>query len=335
MGAWVAGGSPMPHLPSSLVPSVSLSPSPAASASRCPGAAAAGQGRCPSPGSTRSGTSPAGPTPVGASPPFAPAAGKRWSLNFSEEFNGSDYNHSRLTPCFDWNTGSCTASFNDGRERYLPSQVTVSNGTAKLTATPAATPYPSSACQNDSCTYNSGLLSTARPSADNGSDYLYKFTYGYVESRFKFPATQGFFTAFWMLPADTSYQYRSEIDILELLGDDPTTMFMTYSYDNRSQSFAVNKSKFNNGACPVRDYSKEFVSMGVDWEPNRIAWYIDGIKCAEYTDSSQIENGPMQLILNMMVDNNWQRRWGVGLTDDTLTRQLEVDYIRVYQQVPA
>jgi hypothetical protein len=41
----------------------------------------------------------------------------------------------------------------------------------------------------------------------------------------------------------------------------------------------------------------------------------------------------MQLILHMMVDNDWQRRWNVGLTDPTLVRQLEVDYIRVYQQV--
>jgi hypothetical protein len=33
-----------------------------------------------------------------------------------------------------------------------------------------------------------------------------------------------------------------------------------------------------------------------------------------------------------MVDNDWQRRWGVGLIDPTLVRQLEVDYIRVFQQ---
>lgn len=318
----------------SLASSPSASPSLRASASGCPAATAAGQSRCPSTAPTRA-TAPAGaPPPAGTAPPFAAATGKHWALNFSEEFNGSDYNHARLTPCFDWNTGDCTATFNNGRERYLPSQVTVSNGTAKLTAAPAATPYPSSACQNGLCTYNAGLLSTARPRADNGSDYLYKFTYGYVVSRFKFPATRGFFTAFWMLPASTSYSYRSEIDILELLGDDPTTMFMTYSYQDRAQSFAVNQGKFNNGACPVKDYSKDFVEMGVDWEPNRIAWYIDGVRCAEYTDASQIENGPMQLILHMMVDNNWQRRWGVGLTDPTLTRQLQVDYIRVYQQMP-
>jgi beta-glucanase (GH16 family) len=284
------------------------------------------------PSASASPTKPAAKKDQGGAPPFAAASGKTWKLAFTEEFNGSGYDHSKLTPCFDWNNGDCTATFNNGREYYQPSQVKVSGGTAKLIAAPAAA-HSSNACQNGTCTYKAGLLSTARPRADNGSDYLFKFTYGYVESRFKFPATQGFFTAFWMLPTATDYNYRSEIDILELLGDDPTTMFMTYHHDNRSKSFAVNKGKFNNGACPVKDYSKGFVRMGLDWEPDRIAWFIDGVKCAEFTDASAIENGPMQLILHMMVDNDWQRRWDVGLKDPTLTRQLEVDYIHVYQQV--
>jgi hypothetical protein len=34
------------------------------------------------------------------------------------------------------------------------------------------------------------------------------------------------------------------------------------------------------------------------------------------------------------VDHKWQQDWGVTLQDTTLVRQLEVDYIRVYQQVP-
>ena len=138
-----------------------------------------------------------------------------------------------------------------------------------------------------------------------------------------------------MLPADPSYNYRNELDILELLGDDPSTMFMTYHYNNRDQSFPVNTGKHNNGACPVKDYSKEFVDMAVDWEPDHIAWYIDGVKCAQFTDAAHIENGPMQIILHMMVDNDWQRQWNVGLTNPTLSRQLEVDYLRVYQQRPA
>jgi glycosyl hydrolase family 16 len=267
-------------------------------------------------------------------PPAPVPAGKHWKISFATEFTGTSFDHSKLTPCFDWNTGSCTSSFNNGREHYQPSQVGVSDGLAHLIAAPLNPPYANSACQNGSCTYKAGLLSTARPNASD-SKYLYTFTYGYVESRFRFPATRGFFTAFWMLPADPTYSYRSEIDILEELGNDPTTMFMTYGYNNRSQSYTPNKGQYNNGACPVKDYSKEYVRMGMDWEPGHIAWYIDGKKCGEFDGtSSQIENGPMQLILHMMVDNDWQRRWNVGLTDPTLTRELDVDYMRVYQQTP-
>jgi hypothetical protein len=302
--------------------SPSASPRPSASATRTP--------RTPQ-GCAVSGGTPGCP----AGPPVAASDGKRWRLSFTEEFNGGDYDHRKLTPCFDWNYGGeCTSTFNHGREHYQPSQVVVSNGTGKLIAAPRSPPFPSSACQNGSCTYKAGLLSTARPRADDGSGYLYKFTYGYVEARIKFPATQGFFTAFWMLPADPSYNYQSEIDILELLGDDPTTMFMTYSYGaDRSQAYNVNSGKHNNGACPAKDYSRGFVRLGLDWQPDHIAWYIDGKKCAQFSNASQIEDGPMQIILHMMVDNDWQREWNVGLTDPTLTRQLEVDYLRVYQQV--
>lgn len=315
--AGAAGGGLTTQVPNSATSAPAPTSKPATpGSSACPFAIAGGQVSCPT------------------APPLAAASGKRWTLSFAEEFSGTTYDHTKLTPCFDWNYGDCTSSFNNGREHYQPSQVVVSNGTAKLIAAPAAPPFPAEACQGGSCTYKAGLLSTARPRANNGSDYLYKFTYGYVESRFKFPATRGFFTAFWMLPTNTGYRYRSEIDILELLGDDPTTMFMTYSYNDRSQSYNVNRGKFNNGACAVKNYSTGFVRMGLDWEPNRIAWYINGEQCAVFTNASQIENGPMQLILHMMVDNDWQRSWNVGLTNPTLVRQLEVDYIRVFQQVP-
>ncbi len=40
----------------------------------------------------------------------------------------------------------------------------------------------------------------------------------------------------------------------------------------------------------------------------------------------------MQLILHMMIDNQWERDWGSVLTSQTLVRQLDVDYIRIYQQ---
>ena len=71
---------------------------------------------------------------MAGAPPVPPGPGQRWMLTFSEEFDGTDYDHEKLSPCFDWNYGACTSSFNRGREHYDPEQVVVSDGTAKLIA---------------------------------------------------------------------------------------------------------------------------------------------------------------------------------------------------------
>jgi len=266
-------------------------------------------------------------------PPAPVASGKQWAVSYFEEFNGTSLDTTKLTPCFDWNYGDCTVTFNQGKERYLPSQVQLSNGTAKLVAAPLSPPYANSSCYQGQCTYQAGLVSTARPNAGNGSPYLFKYTYGYVESRMKFPGTPGFFTAFWMLPADPNFNYNTEIDIVEILGGFPDSIFMTYHYNNRSSDYTPNTGTHNNGACAVKDYSTDWVTFGVDWEPTYIAWYINGVKCGQFNgNSTTIESGPMQLILHMMVDNQWERDWGSVLSSQTLARQLEVDYIRVYQQ---
>ena len=268
-------------------------------------------------------------------PPAPAPDGKQWVLVFREEFNGADYDHDKLTPCFDWNVGGCTSSFNNGREHYQPEQIELADGAAHMIAEPLDPPLAEGACFEGSCTYAAGLLSTARPRADDGSDYLYSFTYGYLEARVKFPATQGFFTAFWMLPTAEDYNYRSEIDIVEILGNDPTTIFMTYHYADRSESFAVNDGVGNNGDCPAIDYSQDWVRFGIDWQPGHVAWYIDGVKCAQFDGApgTEIEDGPMQIILNNMVDNNWIRDWDVATTDQNQSEQMDVDYIRVHQLV--
>src|SRR5258705_2117470 len=63
-----------------------------------------------------------------------------WQLSFSEEFEGSGYDAAKLTPCFDWNYGGCTGSFNQGREYYGASQIHVSGRAAHLVAEPTSPP---------------------------------------------------------------------------------------------------------------------------------------------------------------------------------------------------
>jgi beta-glucanase (GH16 family) len=275
---------------------------------------------------------PAGCATSGPAIPIAPPAGKTWTLGFDVEFDGTSLDTTKLTPCFDWNYGDCTSSFNNGKEHYLPNQVQLSNGVAHLVAEPLNPPYASPNCYNGVCTYKSGLLSTARP--NQSSPYLYQFTYGYVESRVKLPTTSGMFTAFWMLPAHPNYQYDYEIDILENLAGKRDVIYQTYAYDNRHSSYKVNDvSRDTNGACPKLNYSADFHTYGVDWEPDHVAFYIDGTECGRFTatDHSQIENEPMQIILDLMVDTRWERDANLVLPSQTVTDQLDVDYLRVWQ----
>jgi len=83
----------------------------------------------------------------------------------------------------------------------------------------------------------------------------------------------------------------------------------------------------------IHDYTRDFHRFGIDWQAGHVARYIDGIKCAKFHgNATTIENAPMQIILDVMVDNKWQRDWNKGLLDSTLVRDLAVDYIRVFQQ---
>ena len=59
-------------------------------------------------------------------------------------------------------------------------------------------------------------------------------------------------------------------------------------------------------------------------------FYIDGTRCGRFT--GPVWNGKLELILNLMVDVDWQRQTGVGLTDPNLSATLLVDYVKVWQR---
>jgi hypothetical protein len=275
---------------------------------------------------------PIGCATTNRAPPISPPAGTAWTLEFDADFNGTNLDTTKLTPCFDWNTGNCTSSFNDGKEHYLPSQVQLSGGVAHLVAEPLNPPLRDSACYTGLCTYKSGLLSTARP--DQHSPYLYSFTYGYVESRLKLPSTPGMFTAFWLMPAHPDYHYDYEIDVLENLAGKPDVIYQTYDYNDRRSGYKVNDVlKDTNGNCAKTDYTTDFHTYGVDWEPDHVAFYIDRHECGRFTATraSEIASQPMQIILALMVDTKWQRNANVVLQSQTAVDHLDVDYLRVWQ----
>ena len=276
----------------------------------------------PKPGTTPTTTTAPQATP--AAPSVAIPPGATWKLAFSEEFSGTSIDTNRLTPCFSWawTYEGCTVTFNNGREAYQPGQVRVADGVARL----VAEPNNQTIWGKD---YRSGLLSTTnRPMSSGNAASLYKFRYGYVEGRMRVPRERGLFSAFWMLPPDYhSWDYPYEIDILETLGSTDRTSWMHVHHTDRTASWTPNANG-GNGACSLQDYSDGFHTYGVDWQPTYIDFYIDGQRCGRFT--GPIWKGDMEIIVNLMVDVDWQRQLGLQ-SKGPVTGSLDVDYIRVWQ----
>lgn len=179
--------------------------------------------------------------------------------------------------------------------------------------------------------YESMNYTSAKLLTQNKADWLY----GKFEIRAKVPETQSVWPAIWMLPAKSHYggwPRSGEIDIMELLGHQPDTVYGTAHYGNSSDDKGHNSKPItlNNGA----DFSDDFHSYEVEWTPDTLRWKLDG-DLYHTLAKSDLEpfnwpfDQPFYLILNVAIGGNWP-----GNPDETtrLPQRMEVDYVRVYQR---
>lgn len=161
--------------------------------------------------------------------------------------------------------------------------------------------------------------------------------YGRFEARIKLPTGKGVFPAFWLLGDDENgtlvWPKIGEIDIMEYLGDEPTTVFGTihgpgFSGANSiTKKYEIKNDRFDNG----------FHIFGVEWSPNSINWYVDGDLYQSLTpaDVSKETNGlgewvfnrPFHIILNVAVGGNLP---GSPNENTIFPQRMLVDYVRVY-----
>ena len=176
---------------------------------------------------------------------------------------------------------------------------------------------------------------SAKLTTQNKGDW----TYGRYEIKAKLPKGQGMWPAIWMMPTDyelySGWPATGEIDIMELLGHDPDTVHGTLHYGkpwkNTGESYDL----------PVGDFSDDYHTFTLDWEPGEFRWYVDGILYAKQNDwFTKNENeaaaytypAPFDrdffLQLNLAVGGNWP-----GYPDDSTTfpNQMLVDYVKVYE----
>jgi beta-glucanase (GH16 family) len=159
-----------------------------------------------------------------------------------------------------------------------------------------------------------------------------KFKYGIIEYRAKLPKGRGTWPAFWLLASKRPLNWPGdgEIDIMEHVGYDPNIVHATIhttKYNHMIGTQKFNKVKINN----VFD---EFHTYSLDWNANRLRFYIDDVEIFTYTkennanqDSWPFDN-EMNIIINTAIGGNWG---GVQGVDDSVFPAVHVvDYVRHY-----
>lgn len=235
------------------------------------------------------------------SPPLPPSQFEQ-TLIFNDEFNRKALKDTWDT-CFVWAVDrpwDCTIVPNEEEQLYLPDNVSVENGALILEARQE---------QLGDYQYTSGMIT---------SHAGFSFQYGYVEVRARFPAGQGFWPAFWLLPTDGSWP--PEIDVLEINGQEPNTVIFSNHYlengDHQSKSMPY--------AGP--DFSADFHTFGVLWQPDKLTWYVDEIEL--YSTTVGVPSQPMFLVATLAVGGTW---FGSPDSSTEFPGQYVIDYIRVWE----
>jgi beta-glucanase (GH16 family) len=251
------------------------------------------------------------PTPASETPASSPSPSQSaatpawdkpgWTLTFADEFDGAALDAAKWMDSY---PGGVRTHSNNEQQYYAADGMQLEKGTLRLTAERRAT---------DGMPYTSGMICSAGKFAQR---------YGWFEIRARFPRGQGLWPAFWLLPA--SGVWPPEIDVLEVLGQEPNAVHLTSHWRSVSGKREWSTLKFVGA-----DLTADFHTFAVDWEPDRITWYVDGVE--RFHTTEHIPQEPMFLLANLAVGGDMP-----GMPDGStpFPATMSVDYIRVYQRAP-
>ncbi|MBS6503200.1 MAG: family 16 glycosylhydrolase [Clostridium sp.] len=197
-----------------------------------------------------------------------------------------------------------------------------------------------------------------------------EFLYGRIEMKAKLPKGKGAFPAFWTLGADfmldgdinpqQGYGWPStgEIDIMELIGaptDERLAQGEVDTTNNKRQSNKIvygtphfyygstsdpdkdgsySPNELGGNITLKEDFHNDFHVFGINWSPNKIEWYVDGVvyNTMYLTGDARLQaaaaslNRPQYIQFNLATGGNWAGDAGSYLGEDDT--RFEIDWVR-------
>ncbi len=265
------------------------------------------------------------------------APAERFELVWSDEFDGE----AGLPPdgtrwTFDIGIGPNNDGWGNGQLEFvtdLPDNVSL-DGEGNLAITARQLPVDERVTFLDRA-YTAGRITTKD---------RYATRYGRIEARMLLPKGRGIWPAFWML-GDTfpeeAWPGAGEIDIMEFRGQDNKAVYANVHGPGYCGS------PFDCGTGPVGGafrfdgplgFEDKFHVFAVEWDEERIAWFVDDQVYATVQPSAIAAAGgtwvfdePFFLLLNLAVGGSFALEDPDATTPFPST--LLVDYVRVYKRV--
>lgn len=159
-----------------------------------------------------------------------------------------------------------------------------------------------------------------------------------IEVRAKLPKGKGLWPAIWLIGEEWSlnnvkaWPSCGEIDIMELIGQEPNTIYGTvhapYCYGSRGVG---SHFKLPKGM----DFSQDYHVFGIEWTNDYIIWFVDDQIYHILTRTEFEKHGckwvfdkPFHLVLNIAVGGYWP-----GNPDETtqFPARMYIDWIKIYR----
>ncbi|MFO7610447.1 MAG: family 16 glycosylhydrolase [Candidatus Krumholzibacteriia bacterium] len=248
-----------------------------------------------------------------------------WSLVWSDEFDGTaldtgDWNYDVGTGC-----PNLCGWGNNELQYYRTQNVAVTGGNLVITARDES---------YGGASFTSGKVHTRGKRS---------FLYGRFEMRAKLPTGGGMWPAFWMMPQDDAYggwASSGEIDIMESANATTSVGGALHFGGQWPENTSTGGSTTLGGAS----FADDFHVYAVEWEPDQIRWYVDGVLFMTRTSAQWYSDGapgnprapfdqPFYLILNTAVGGWYTGCTEPGCVTADLPQQYVIDYVRVYQDI--
>ena len=289
----------------------------------------------------------AGATAAPAAPAAPPVADAGWHMVWSDDFEGKRIDRRK----WDFDV-DCAGGGNEERQCYTArrNNALVKDGMLSIIARRESWHGP--AQMHGQPAKDGTIQEATKPftSARMVTRGRASWRYGRVEVRARLPQGQGSWPAIWMLPEEWHYgswPRSGEIDIMEAVNLGTPCSSCAGGKENHVLGtihfgdFAP-RNKYLSTNVELTGAIDAFHVYGMEWNPDRIVWTVDGKRYAERhigewstaasPDRHAPFDRPFHLILNLAVGGHLAEERNLhGVADRGFPMTMQVDWVRVWQ----